>query len=223
MLAEKDKIIRDEDPLKRMVEKESGGQEFSPMDPPEAFDASGLEDIDHEKFHPCLKTLMKEHEEVQGYLSEFEDAVITLKENGMPWDKKVQKKISDFFASFDQTVLPHNHKEEKYLFTILNRKLKMAGVHASAESKHTAVDMMEDDHIKFVQISSLVLNLLELCVRLPDPGSRLMVLDIAIEQSAALIELMKLHLFREDNIVFPLAQKYLSTRELDQVNEDMAG
>jgi len=221
MITYKKNNIRDHDPLKRLVEKESGGPEFSPMDPPDTFQAPGKESANIDAYHRCIKDLMKEHREFITHISEFEESVLHLKEHGMPWSKGVQRKISDFFSFFDQSVLPHNHREEKFLFTILKKKLKEEGIQSSDDRKNTAIDLMEDDHLRFVQISSLIINLLELCVRLPDPPSRLMVLDIVIEQSTYLIELMRLHQFREDNIVFPLAQKHLKTNELDKVNKEM--
>ena len=43
-------------------------------------------------------------------------------------------------------------------------------------------------------------------------------LDAAIEQGKALVELLKLHIFREDNVVLPMAHKYISQEEFDQID-----
>ena len=77
--------------------------------------------------------------------------------------------------------------------------------------------MMEADHVSVLQLASVVFTLFGLSVRLPDKNSRLVVLDMAIEQGKSLVETLKLHVFREEHIVFPLAQKYLSHEELDHM------
>ncbi len=47
-----------DDPLRRMVEKDSGQEAFSPMDPPDAYSPPGLEALDYEDMHPYLQGLM---------------------------------------------------------------------------------------------------------------------------------------------------------------------
>ena len=86
----------------------------------------------------------------------------------------------------------------------------------------TAVDLMEDDHVKFIQLGCLVFNFLGLAARLPDGHSRYLVLDLAYHNGKELTELLKLHVFREDNTIFPLAQKLLTKEELDLINEKLA-
>ncbi|MBK8677646.1 MAG: hypothetical protein IPN25_02730 [Sphingobacteriales bacterium] len=53
--------------------------------------------------------------------------------------------------------------------------------------------------------------------RLPDIASRAMVLDAAVEQGKALVEMLQLHIFREDNVVFAQAQQYVAKDELDDM------
>ncbi|NIT60223.1 MAG: hypothetical protein GWN00_29655 [Aliifodinibius sp.] len=55
--------------------------------------------------------------------------------------------------------------------------------------------------------------------RLPDASSRTLVLDAALEQGKTIVELLRLHIFREDNVVFPLAVKYLSNDELKMMEK----
>lgn len=73
--------------------------------------------------------------------------------------------------------------------------------------------MLEDDHIKMMQSASVTFNLMGLASRLPDPKSRAITIDAAVEQGKSLIELIRLHIFREDNILFPLADKYINAEE----------
>ena len=74
---------------------------------------------------------------------------------------------------------------------------------------------MEDDHLKAVQLAAVILNFMGLALRLKDEPSRLIVLDSALEQGKDLVELLRLHIFREDNIIFSAAHRLISKNEFD--------
>ena len=71
--------------------------------------------------------------------------------------------------------------------------------------------------IKALQLAAVIVNFLGLMFRLPDDKSRLVTLDAALEESKNLIELLRLHVFREDNIILPLAHRLISTAEFEQM------
>lgn len=215
------KKYKEEDPLKRLVEKESGGQELSPMEPPDISDKD-MPPANLESYHNCLKQLVKEHQEFGEMLAEFEKAILFFKEHGLQKQEETKAVINNFFSFIDNTVLPHNRNEEKTLFYLLNKHLVAKEIYSKNGSSNTVIDIMADDHSKLIQLSALAFNLLGLATRLPDHDSRLIVLDVAIEQSLAMIELLRLHMYREDHIVFDLATEHLSEDELTQVAENMA-
>ena len=62
------------------------------------------------------------------------------------------------------------------------------------------------------------LNFLGLAFRFPDQQTRLIVLDAALEQAKFLVELLRLHVFREDNVIFPLAQQLLTPTEFEEMS-----
>lgn len=80
---------------------------------------------------------------------------------------------------------------------------------------------MEDDHIKFIQLGSLTFNLLGLAPRYRDVQARMFTYDVAYNNAKELVELLKLHIFREDNTLFPLAQKFLSAEELKTIQSEL--
>jgi hemerythrin-like domain-containing protein len=214
------KRYKEEDPLKRLVEKESGGEELSPMEPPDISE-NDLPPANFDNYHDCLKQLTSEHQEFGEMLTEFEKAILFFKENGLQKQEETKEIINRFFAYIDNTVLPHNRKEEKILFYLLNKQLVAKDIYSKNDSSNTVIDIMEDDHSKLIQLSALAFNLLGLAARLPDHDSRLIVLDVAIEQSLAMIELLRLHIYREDHIVFDLAMEHLSEDELSQIAEQL--
>ena len=78
---------------------------------------------------------------------------------------------------------------------------------------------MEDEHIKVAQVTAIVFNFLGLAARLPDQQSREITYQSAFNQGMAIIETMKLHIFREENILFPQAMQYFTEHEFTNLVE----
>jgi len=192
--------------------------ENSPMDSHEEL---GRITMKKEDASEAVKLLMDEHKAVLKVIGEFEKGIVAYKMNGYKLTDEINESFSKFFKCLDEDLLPHNRKEEKTLFPILNKKLILAGEHSKGKNPLTAIDVMEDDHTKFIQLGALSFNFLGLSTRLVDDRSRFFVLDTAYDTSRELIELIKLHIYREDETLFPLAQKYLSEEELIAIHEEM--
>jgi len=180
-----------------------------------------LEEIDLENMHPHLKDLIDQHQPFVTELNVFEGTLKNIQLNGIT--KEVNPMLGRFFEFFSKEVIPHNRREEFNLFPILASRLIEVGEHSKAEDgadnaePTTAITVMEEEHLKGIQIAAVAFNLFGLASRLRDPDSRLLVLDAAVEQGKALVELYRLHIFREEKILFPLAQKHLTTEEMDKL------
>jgi hemerythrin-like domain-containing protein len=215
--------IKKRDPIKRIVEKGiEEGEELSPMDPPEAYDTNyAIKDVDFESMAESLHSLMDEHKEVISELQNFEASLIAFHKEGFRMTKEVNDSFATFFSFFDNDILVHNRKEERHLFPILKQRLIESGEHSNEPIPKTPVDLMEDDHVKFIQLASLTFNILGLAARLPDKHSRMLTSDVAYNSGIELVELLRLHIYREDNILFPLAQKLLTKVELSDIEEKL--
>lgn len=220
------KHVKRKDPVKPQGEKGAAGKEMSPFDPPGAYEYKGdVEQVPFEKMPRMLQKLMDEHHESLKEMEAFEKAMITFKQKGWQQDEAGNKAFKRFFSFLDDTVFQHNRKEEKFLFPLLDKRLKETGEHSQAwleNDPRTSVDLIEDDHVKFVQLGALAFNFLGLAPRLSDPASRAVVYDLAYEQSRELIEKLRLHIYREDEILFPLACKYIHNDEFPELEEEMA-
>ncbi|MFQ5569597.1 MAG: hemerythrin domain-containing protein [Rhodothermales bacterium] len=214
------KQLRDTDPLVREAEKQSEQEEFSPMDPPDAYAPPGMEAVAYEALPPFLQKLMDDHREYIPVLDAFEENLQRIQEEGL--SREAHQGLTDFFRRLDEHIIRHHAQEEKILFPLLQKRLLEKGEHSRAAHPKTAVDMLEDDHSNVLQLAAVTFNFFGLSVRLPDPASRALVLDAALEQGKTLVELVRLHLFREDNIVFPLAFKHLSSAEFDDMERQGA-
>ena len=177
-----------------------------------------LDEVKYKDMHPLIQSLMNEHKECNDVITAFEKVLNELHTDGFL--QSTLKGINDFFSYFDETIIEHNRKEDDTVFTELNIVLHKKEEYSTG-TKKTVVDFMEEDHVKMLQLAAISFNLFGLITRIPDDGSRLVILDLAVEQSKALIEILKLHIFREDNVVFPMANKYLSIKVLDILNSGL--
>ena len=219
------KKLKKDDPLQRDVYKGDELGENSPMDPPDAYDeeATNVDGIKYEDLTTSLKSMIDEHNELTIEAEKFEKALGEFHESSYHFTQDINEKFNEFFKYFDDHILPHNRKEERHLFPALHKKLIESGEHSPNEAKETAVDLMEDDHVKFIQLASLTFNLLGLASRLPDNHSRTITFDLAYHNGKELIELLRLHVFREDNTIFPLTQKLFSEEEIEKLNKEIHG
>ncbi|MBI5857723.1 MAG: hemerythrin domain-containing protein [Sphingobacteriales bacterium] len=213
-------IFSESDYLKRNVEKDANGQPgYSPMDPPDAYKPPGIEPVAYELLDPVLRHLYDEHKFILAGLDDLEKALLEIRKEGI--NKSLNKKLADFFKFLDEFIVLHHLKEERILFPLLHDRLLDAGEHAPGSIPETAVDMLENDHIKTMQLVTLMFSLMGLSSRLTDLSSRAILIDTAIEQGNSLIELLRLHIFRENNVVFALAHKYFTNEDFQEQKDQL--
>jgi len=202
-----------EDPVKRFVEKNIDSEEMSPMEPPEAFAPSTVDHVAYEDMHPLLQNLMDEHKVFVKVLNNFEFSLVAWKQNNWIFDEDINKNFKELFHFLDNNTPEHNKKEEKILFPLLHKKLLESGEHSGDEIPKTGVDIMEAEHIQVAQLGSLCLNFLGLGSRMHDKTSREMTFEFAYNQGKEIVEIMRLHIYREDETLFPLAMHLISEEE----------
>ena len=214
-------ILNRIDPLRKQAERGlDGGQGLSPMDPPDAYAPPSVEPVPAADMHPFLRQFRDEHVPFMEELNAFEAAILSIQKSG--YTREADAKLRHFFHYFDQEFSPHHRREEATLFPLLHQRLIASGEHGNGSVPTTATDLMQDEHAKALQLAAVVVNFLGLVFRLPDERSGMIVLDAALEQGRNLVELLRLHVFREDNVVFSLAHRLISTAEFDQMQSRAA-
>lgn len=210
--------LHKKDPLRRNVEKGEDDQGLSPMAPPDGYAPPGKgQFVPREQLHPFLQSLWDEHRALIDDLRKFEGILQAIQETGV--SREVDRGLRDFFMAVDEKLIPHNRREEHLLFPLLAKRLEEHGEHSKQDEPTTGVDVLEHDHLQFIQRSAVVLNFLGMAGRLPDEASRLLMFDAAIEQGKVLVEQVRLHIFREDNIIFALAHEYITSEEFDRMQQ----
>lgn len=215
------KEFKKADPLHIGAVKELNDAGRSPMNPPEPFDVSSIHALPLEKLNKTLQVLVNNFKTIQKRLSDFELAIIEWKSRDNVLFKKTFESFSAFFKFFDEAILTNNAKEEKFLFPVMQKHFLKNGEHSIASSPKTAIDILEDEHVKIIQTGSIVFNMMGLATRIPDLQSRKIILEYVENQSVELIELIRLNIFRKENILYPLAQKNLSEKEFQKIFVDL--
>ncbi len=185
------------------------------MDPPDAYAPPSMAPVSAAEMHPFLRQYVDEHVPFLAELNAFEDTIASIQKTG--YSKEADAKLRHFFNFFDEAFIPHSRREEAALFPLLHERLIAKGEHGKGEDAATAIDLMQDEHTKAVQLAAVILNFMGLAFRFPDERTRLIVLDAALEQGKFLVELLRLHVFREDNLVFALAHRLISRAEFDEM------
>ncbi len=203
------------DPVDRQPEHGVTSAGLSPMDPPDAFQPPSLESVAAEELHPFLRRLRVEHIPLLQELDRVEEAIRTAREAG--FDAEIDRVMMRFFGFFDGEVVPHFRREEAGLFALLRQRLISSGEHSRGRVATTAVDVMLADHLAAVQFAAVSLNLIRLGSVLPDERSAAMTISAGLREAEKLVELLRLHVFREDNIVFAAAHRLISAAELDEI------
>ena len=190
----------------------------SPMNPPDAYSPQNIEQLPYEKMHPFLQSLIDEHKIFTEVLNTFEAALINWRNNKWIFNNEIDLGLKQFFNFFDEKVPLHNQKEEKKLFSLLNKKLIEIGEHNSKDPSYTGISLMEDEHLKVAQAAAIVFNFLGIRSRLPDNRSQEITFEAAFQQGIAIVETMKLHIFREENILFPQAMQLFNLSDFEKLN-----
>ena len=207
------------DPVSRQAGKGADvAHGLSPMDPPDAYTPPGIASVATAEMHPFLQGYIDEHVRFLVEVQSFEDALSEIQKAG--YTKELDARLRHFFSFFDEEFIRHHQREEVALFPLLHVRLIADGEHSKGTDEVTTpVDVMLNEHTKAIQLAAVVLNFLGLAFRFPDQKTRLVILDAALEQGKNLVELLRLHVFREDNVVFPMAQRLISGWEFDELEK----
>jgi hemerythrin-like domain-containing protein len=210
------------DPLRHKAEKGLEEDLPSPMDPPEAYAPSNVKVIPYEEMAPALKKLIDDHENFLKVLSALDNALVALKANQWRFTPEISGAMKRFFECHDEEIVVHTRREEKALFPILRERFLTSGEHSPGPNPVTPVEMMEADHARVTQSTALFFNLLGLASRMRDPIDRNLLFEHAFGLGQEIVETMKLHIYKENTTLFPLAQTLLTPKEFTQIQERMS-
>jgi len=185
------------------------------MDPPDAYSPPGIDRVALTEMHPFLRQLCEEHALLSAEVRVVDEAVLSVQKTG--FTKQVESKLLGFCQVLDRDFIPHSRREEATLFPLLHERLIADGEHSKGRVPTTSVDLMKADHLEVIRLAAVVVCFLKIGSRLPDGAATLVVRDAAMRHAKSLVDLLRLHMFREDNIVFSSAHRLICAEELDRV------
>lgn len=155
--------------------------------------------------HPT-DVLTQEHRAIESRLDELEQRIRAI-QAGAPFSRPYFEAALDFFR--DQADGCHHAKEEKLLFP----RMKARGV--AAEGGPIGVMLAEHDegraYLKVVRE-----NLAD-----AEKGS-VCALDAVLENATAYIEMLRAHIYKEDNILFRFAKMVLDPSDVAELQQAFA-
>jgi len=168
------------------------------------------EEISYEDMHPFLQELIDEHHVYTKELNAFEEAIAMIESGKI--DKEVYEKLRQFFSYFDDQIVNYNQEGEKYLFARISKKM-------TEDENFNVINFLETDHVKSIEMAAVAFNMLALFSRIPDEKSRFIILDIALNHAKELLELLRVHIYREGTMILPYAQKNFTVEELTEIQQ----
>lgn len=210
--------LKDIDPFKRQadVSSKERGSEFSPMNPPDAYNPPSDVMVEYKELHPLLKRLVDEHTEIKTVLDEYEIILKNIRKNRQITDG-IKNIFPNLLHNLKLDFATHNKQEEKFLFPLLEKRFLEVGEHSKSRNPITPVGVLEDEHDEASTLIDEINYIWCLIGKIVDPNVMTILIKDFYLKSQKLIEHMRLHIFREDKIVFSLAQRHLSTEELDMI------
>lgn len=209
------------DPVKKQGEVSASdrGSQYSPLSPPDALTPPSKVKVKYAELHPYLKGLVDEHNSLKEAMEAF---ALTLADLGATKNVvgKNHNEVKKFFNFFMIEFILHNQKEENVLFPVLARRFLEVGEHSKTTPPITPIDVLKNEHREATQVGIEARCTWEMIQQIFDPSSQTILLGNFLRKANTLLEMMRLHIFREDDIVFSLAQRHLSQKQLDEMLED---
>lgn len=153
--------------------------------------------------HPAIQQLMDEHREIEqvlGALETFSDRL----EAGETLDRAAVAKFADFFKNFADRC--HHGKEEDRLFATMEQN--------GFPKEYGPLAVMYEEHVEG-----------RACVKaLVETGEGQGALNAAeretvLSAAGAYISLLRGHILKEDNILYPMALQAIRNEEMDRLGE----
>lgn len=152
-----------------------------------------------------IEILTKEHNECLRHLARMENAAEYIQTNGFSHEAYTQ--IAATIRFIDTVMRQHDEKEEKYVFSMMDR-------HVTG-----APQVMRNEHrelwIAFKQLIRTVEDIEEGRLH----GTSIVEL---VQSAEAVVEHLTSHITKENEVVFPMAKQMLTKEEYDELRASMA-
>jgi hemerythrin-like domain-containing protein len=155
-----------------------------------------------------IQTLKHQHEEGLGKLNELEDAVISLEDKGL--NSEDISSLRSAVGFINTEIRQHNQREEDVLFPELEKHIPQQGPTSVMRSEHRELwNKLDELEVNISAIESA------------EGRDDNKVLEALLETSRDIISLLRNHIAKENNVLFPLALNILSQDQMNRINSTL--
>lgn len=159
--------------------------------------------------------LIEFHDHIMARLSVFSRSLQAIEKHGPVGFVSEKENVRMLFDFIDASISTHTREEEEGLFPKLRPKLKTKSPRLSAGD--TSVDVMEGEHRMITQAAARMkqlATLIEKDIRSADVST---LLKEYVDKGWWLIQASQQHIWKENNVLFPLAEQSLTVEEKKEV------
>jgi regulator of cell morphogenesis and NO signaling len=152
-----------------------------------------------------LDKLREEHQHALRELAALHNTAVALREHG--WSEDATARMRKAVTFINNDVRTHNEREEEYLFPELERMLPASGPTGVMRAEHRALwDALTslEKELPLLQSDADAESLRSIC-----------------SYAFAVAELLTNHISKEDNILFPMAERMLQPAQLEELENVM--
>jgi hemerythrin-like domain-containing protein len=150
----------------------------------------------------AIDTLTRQHEEGLKQLDILGKSARELRDKGC--SEEVMERFVSSLNLIEAEIREHNHKEEEFLFPLLDKLLSPQGITYVMRSEHQ-------------KLWDSLTRLGALAVELEKDRQNKKAIEEIAHTAGFVCGLLTAHIDKENNILFPMARKFLSEEQLSEV------
>jgi regulator of cell morphogenesis and NO signaling len=160
-----------------------------------------------------IEKLIECHDQILTQLSLFDRSLSAVEKHGVVGLTSEKKNIGETFEFIETTIALHTRDEEDGLFPTLQGKLQAR----SEGEANTPVDVMESEHRTVEEVTTRIKRIVPMIEENPSSEDTPLLLDEFLKKGHWLIQAYQRHIWKENNILFPMADQLLSVEEKEHV------
>ena len=205
------------DYIERQREHGLQQQGLSPMEPPTLDQIIALKKIPEKKCR-MIERFNKDHHELLVLIKDLEGKLESINRTKQI-NPQAARSIANFLEFMTNDFVDHNEEEERYLFPLLEPELlKHNESNTTFGETETPVALLEAEHVQLMQLTAILDTLAHLLTKIKDDESYQIVLNQFLIQAKTTLHILKLHIEKEDKVIFIMAYNYINQDELDRLD-----
>lgn len=162
-----------------------------------------------------IERLIECHDQIMARLSVFSRSLRAIEKHGLVGFVSEKEDMKVMFDFIDTSIFPHERDEEEPLFPKLLPKLKTKlSRHGTGD---TPIDVITKEHRMVAEVATRVRGLAPLIERDIHSVEASILLKEFLNKGRWLIQAYQRHTWRENNVLFPLAEQFLTAEEKQEI------